>query len=190
MYSGFCALEWSGSCSGSEYVTGIPYGNRTEGNSLFYEDGFKSVRGYLAEGHYPVFESNSYALSNPNNTAKQFEATAATASHDSINQRWVLYGLSAEGTTFNTTSAVDGEYISQHSSLSVSVTGAEVYDITYIGSSQYILQKVMVIIYISSQTGVSLLIRSRTCTAFTLSYTTPKVVDIAEKKEMNVSCSN
>jgi phospholipase C len=141
MYSGFCAVEWTGSCSGSEYVTGIPYGQQTEENSLVYEDGFKGVRGYLAEGHYLVFVSNGYALSNPNNTEKQFEATPATAPYDSMNQRWVVHGLAEEGTTFNITSAVNGEYISQHSSLSVSVTGAEVYNITYIGSSQYVLRK-------------------------------------------------
>lgn len=141
MYSGFCAVEWTGSCSGSEYVTGIPYGEQTEENSLFYENGFKGIRGYLAEGHYLVFVSNGYALSNPNNTEKQFEATVATSPYDSINQRWVVHGLAEEGTTFNITSAVNGEYISQHSSLSVSVTGAEVYNITYIGSSQYVLRK-------------------------------------------------
>ena len=141
MYSGFCDVEWTGSCSGSEYVAGIPYGNQTEENSLVYEDGFKGVRGYLAEGHYLVFESNGYALSNPNNTEKQFEATPAAAPYDSINQRWVLHGLAVEGTTFNITSAANGQYISQHSSLSISVTGAEIYNITYIGSSQYIMQK-------------------------------------------------
>jgi len=141
MYSGFCAVEWTGSCSGSEYVAGIPYGTQTEENSLVYEDGFKGVRGYLTEGHYLVFESNGYALSNPNNTEKQFEATLTTAPYNFINQRWVIHSLAAEGTTFNITSAVDDKYISQHSSLSTSVTGAEIYNITYIGNSQYTLQK-------------------------------------------------
>ncbi len=82
-----------------------------------------------------VFEANRYALSNPNNGEKQFEATPATADHSSINQRWILHGLAIEGTAFNITSAVNGQYISQHSSLSDSVTGAEVYTIAYIGSS-------------------------------------------------------
>lgn len=141
MYSGFCAVEWTGSCSGSEYVTGIPYGQQTEKNSLVFEDGFKGVRGGLGEGHYLVFESNGHALSNPSNAQKQFEATPAAAPYNSINQRWVIHGIAAEGTSFNITSAVDGKYISQHSSLSVSVTGAETYNITYIGSGQYVLQK-------------------------------------------------
>ncbi|KAF8849972.1 putative hemolytic phospholipase C precursor [Acephala macrosclerotiorum] len=141
MYSGFCDIEWTGSCSGSEYVTGIPYGNQTEENSLVYENGYRGVRGYVAEGHYLVFESNGYALSNPNTTQKQFTATPAAAPCDSISQRWVLHAQTAEGSTFNISSAVDGLYISQHSSLSLSTSGAEVYNITYVGSSQYILQK-------------------------------------------------
>lgn len=141
MYSGFCDIEWTGSCSGSEYVTGIPYGNQTEENSLVYENGFRGVRGYLAEGHYLVFEANGYAISNPNNTEKQFTASPVTALHDSIAQRWILHGQAKEGTSFNISSALDGLYISQHSSLSLSDSGAEIYNITYVGSSQYILQK-------------------------------------------------
>jgi phospholipase C len=141
MYSGFCDIEWTGSCSGSEYVTGIPYGNQTEGNSLIYENGYRGVRGYIAEGHYLVFESNGYALSNPNSSQKQFTASPVAAPYDSIAQRWVLHAQAVEGSTFNISSAVDGLYISQHSSLSLSTTGAEVYNITYVGSSQYILQK-------------------------------------------------
>lgn len=141
MYSGFCDIEWTGSCSGSEYVTGIPYGNQTEANSLVYENGFKGVRGALNEGHYLTFEANGYALSNPSDGSKQFKATPATAAHDAKAQRWVVHGIAEEGTLFNITSAVDGTYISQHSSLSVSVSGAEVYNIAYVGASKYTLQK-------------------------------------------------
>jgi phospholipase C len=141
MYSGFCDVEWTGSCSGSEYVSGIPYGNQTEENSLIYENGFKGVRGALNEGHYLVFEANGYALSNPSDGTKQFETTKATAAHDTKAQRWIIHGIAEEGTAFNITSAVDGTYISQHSSLSVSVTGAEAYDIIYVGASKYTLQK-------------------------------------------------
>jgi phospholipase C len=141
MYSGFCDVEWTGSCSGSEYVSGIPYGNQTEENSLIYENGFKGVCGVLNEGHYLVFEANGYALSNPSDGTKQFEATPATDGHDAKAQRWVIHGVAEEGTAFNIMSAVDGSYISQHSSLSVSVTGAEVYDIVYVSASKYTLQK-------------------------------------------------
>ncbi|KAH8892840.1 non-hemolytic phospholipase c [Thozetella sp. PMI_491] len=141
LYNAFCSKQYSGACSGSGYIAGIPYGNQTEEEALFFEDGFKGVRGYLTEGRYLVFESNGYALSNPNDDQKQFTASPATAGHDSINQRWVLHGIAAEGTEFNITSVVDGKYISQHSSLSTSVTGAQTYNISYVGNSQYILQK-------------------------------------------------
>lgn len=141
MYSGFCSKEWTGSCSGSEYVSGIPYGQQTESNALLFEDGSKGVRGYLTEGRYLVFEANGHALRNPNSGAKQFQAAPATANHDDINQRWIIHALADEGTQFRISSALDGSYISQHDSLSKSVSGAETYNITYIGSSQYILQK-------------------------------------------------
>ena len=141
MYSGYCSQVWPGSCSGSQYVSPIPYGSQTEDEALYFEDGFKSVRGYLTEGHYLVFEANGYALSNPDTPNKQFQATKASATHDDVHQRWVLHALAEEGTTFHITSAVDGKYISQHSSLSISESGAETYNITYIGSGVYALQK-------------------------------------------------
>jgi phospholipase C len=99
------------------------------------------VRGYLTEGRWLVFESNGYALSNPSDGTKLFEATAATASHEKLAQRWVVHALAEEDSQFNVSSAVDGKYLSQHNSLSDSVTGAEIYNITYVGNSQYVLQK-------------------------------------------------
>jgi len=141
MYSGLCNIEWTDACSSAQYVSGIPYGIQTEETALIYENGFKGVRGALNEGHYLVFESNGYALSNPSDGTKQFGTTKATAAHDAKAQRWVIHGIAEEETAFNITSAVDGSYISQHSSLSISVSGAEVYEVVYIGSSLYTLQK-------------------------------------------------
>jgi phospholipase C len=141
LYAGFCAIEWPQSCSQAPYVPDIPYGSQTEENSLVYEDGYMLMRGYMTEGRWLVFESNGHALSNPSDDTKQFEATAATANHETLAQRWVVHALTEEGTLFNITSAVDGKYLSQHNSLSDSVTGAEIYNITYIGNSQYVLQK-------------------------------------------------
>ncbi|RDW63537.1 hypothetical protein BP6252_11082 [Coleophoma cylindrospora] len=141
MYSGFCSVEWTGSCSGSEYVAGIPYGNQTEKDSLVYEDGFKGVRGYLTEGRYLVFESNGYALSNPSDSRNQFSTALATATHEAIAQRWVLHALATEGTEFHIKSAVNSMYMSQQSSLSASVSDAEIYNVTYVGSSQYVMQR-------------------------------------------------
>jgi len=99
------------------------------------------MRGYITEGRWLVFESNGYALSNPSNSNKQFEAKAATADHETLAQRWVVHALSEEGTLFSVTSAVDGRYLSQHNSLSDSVSGAQTYNITYVGNSEYVLQK-------------------------------------------------
>ena len=53
----------------------------------------------------------------------------------------MLHGIAEEGTAFKITSAVDGTYVSQHSSLSFSVSSAEVYDVVYIGGSLDTLQK-------------------------------------------------
>jgi phospholipase C len=141
LYNALCAVEWTGSCSGSEYISGIPYGNQTADNSLQYEDGFKGMRGYANEGHYVVMESNGYALYNPADGSKQFRATPATKDHESIHQRFVFHALTPEGSSFNVSSAVDGLWISQHSSMSISVTGAEIYNIKYVGGNQYTMQK-------------------------------------------------
>lgn len=140
LYGGLCSVQWTGSCSGSEYVSGVPYGNQTEEDALFFEDGYKGVRGYLTEGRYLVFESNGYALSNPHSCRKLLSTSPATADHASINQRWVLHALAEEGTIFNITSALDDMYISQNQSLSVSNAGAESLEVTYIGGSQYVMQ--------------------------------------------------
>ncbi|TVY15315.1 Non-hemolytic phospholipase C [Lachnellula arida] len=141
MYNAFCSVEWPESCSSETYSGAILYAGQTEENSLVFEDGYRGVRGYLTEGRYLVFASNGYALTNPTTTQKQFTATQAAAPYDSISQRWVIHTLTPESTTFQITSAVDDSYISQQSSLSVSASGAEVYNITNVGSSQYILQK-------------------------------------------------
>ncbi|ERT01358.1 hypothetical protein HMPREF1624_02603 [Sporothrix schenckii ATCC 58251] len=140
LYAGYCSKVFGTSCSSSEYYLPYPYGNQTEEESLYFEDGFKGVRGYLTEGRYLVFESNGYALTTDGNS-KQFTAKKATAGHEKIQQRWVLHALEEEGTTFHIQSASNNYYISQHSSLSISESGAEVYNITYMGNSQYKLQK-------------------------------------------------
>lgn len=141
LYSGFCAIEWPQACSAAPYVPDIPYGSQTEENSLVYEDGFMLMRGYMTEGRWLVFESNGFALSNPADGKRSFEATAATADHAALAQRWVVHALTEEGTQFNITSAVDGAYIAHRSSLSNDVASAETYTITYVGNSQYVFQK-------------------------------------------------
>ncbi|CAK7217212.1 hypothetical protein SCUCBS95973_003069 [Sporothrix curviconia] len=140
LYAGFCSEVYGTSCSSDEYYLPYPYGKQTEEDALYYEDGFKGVRGYLTEGRYLTFEANGYALYT-DGKSKEFSATPATAAHDDIHQRWVLHALEPEGNSFYITSAVNNYYISQHSSLSISESGAETYNITYMGSSKYQLQK-------------------------------------------------
>lgn len=141
MYLGFCEIEWPSTCSASEYISGIPFGNQTEENSLLYEDGFKGVRGDISEGHYLVFEANGHALSNPHDCKKTFGTSAANDAHDSLRQRWILHALAEEGTTFTISSAFDGRYISEDNHLTSNINDAAPYDIVYIGSSQYTLQR-------------------------------------------------
>jgi phospholipase C len=142
MWNGFCSPTYGSSCSSNEYVVGIPYGNQTEATALFFEDGFKQVRGALLEGHFLVFEANGHALTNPGITGQtQLSTTPASSAHDDVHQRFVLHGLAQEGTQFNITSALDGRYISQHTSLAKLKSGAETYNISYLGSRGYALQK-------------------------------------------------
>lgn len=141
MYVGFCEIEWPTTCSESEYISGIPYGNQTEENSLQYEDGYKAIRGYLTEGRYLVFESNGYAITNSNGSANSLQATTATSQHESIYQRWVSHAQSLEGTTFIISSAADGRYIAKGNSLTSKESDAETFNITYIGGGDYTIQK-------------------------------------------------
>lgn len=140
MYSGFCDIEWTGSCSGSEYVSGIPYGNQTEEEALYFEDGFKGIRGYMTEGHYLVFERKGYALTNDGGKSNTLATSKATSTHNAKSQRWVLKALSAEGTTFNIYSAVDGRYLATGSTFTTNANNAEAYNITYLGSGEYAIQ--------------------------------------------------
>jgi len=80
----------------------IPYGKQNVSSSLFSENGFKGVRGYLTEGRYLTFEMNGYALTNTNG---HLTASKATAAHDAKSQRFVLH--QREGSGFAITSAVD-----------------------------------------------------------------------------------
>lgn len=140
MYSGFCDIEWTGSCFGSEYISGIPYSNQTEEDSLYFEDGFKGMRGYMTEGHYLVFEYRGYALTNNGGRSKNLATSKATSSHNTKSQRWVLKALTEEGTTFNIYSAVDGRYLSPGNIFTTNAKDAEIYNITYLGSGEYAIQ--------------------------------------------------
>lgn len=125
------------------YGPPIPYGPANEAldPSTLSEEGFKSVRGYLTEGRYLVFEMNGYALTNPSSNATDFVATKATSTHNDIHHRWVVHATGGTATdggsgagTFKITSAVDGRYVKGHTSLGKGVTGAETYTIADLGN--------------------------------------------------------
>lgn len=121
----------------------IPYGPENEAldPSTLSEEGFKSVRGYLTEGRYLVFEMNGYALTNPSINASDLTAMKATATHNDIHQRWVVHatgGTATDGGTgagmFNVSSAFDGRYLKSQTSLGKGIAGAETYSIEDLGN--------------------------------------------------------
>ena len=121
----------------------VPYGPENEAvvPSTLSEEGFKNVRGYLTEGRYLTFEMNGYAITNPSTMATDITGTTATADHSDITQRWVLHAL--DGTAvhggqgagvFIISSALDGRYIHDHTSLGRGTSGAENYTIADLGN--------------------------------------------------------
>jgi phospholipase C len=107
------------------------------------EQGYKPMRGALTEGRYITIEANGFALTNPSISTNQLSTTAALANHSDIHQRWVVHQLDVALNVpqFNISSAVDGKYISQQTSLSTAVSGAEVYTVTFLGNGNgYTLQ--------------------------------------------------
>ncbi|KAF3759903.1 putative hemolytic phospholipase C precursor [Cryphonectria parasitica EP155] len=122
----------------------VPYGNQTLEDSLYFEDGWKQVYGYLTEGHYLVFETNGFALTNPGtNDSSDVTTTAATTDHENISQRWILHALSDADDDFGKfeiSSAADGRYITVDASLTSGNSTAGVFGIAYIGGGGYTLQ--------------------------------------------------
>jgi phospholipase C len=116
----------------------VPYGQQaqqTTNVSSLSETGFKSVRGALTEGRYLTFEMNGYALTNPGAYSQKFTSSQATADHTSMQQRWVLHQLAQDGNTFIISSAIDGSYMGNFTSLRNNSGIAEQYEITFLGVS-------------------------------------------------------
>jgi len=127
-----------------------PFGPENENSdpSKLSEEGFKSVRGYLTEGRYLVFEMNGYAVTaGPN--ATDITGTEATSDHRSKNQRWVIHATGGTGTdggqgsgSFVLSSAADGRFLADHTSLAKDRSGAETYTIADMGNGKgYSLMK-------------------------------------------------
>ncbi|CZR53328.1 related to phospholipase C [Phialocephala subalpina] len=127
------------------YGPPIPYGPENEAldPSTLSEEGFKSVRGYLTEGRYLVFEMNGYTLTNPSPNATDFVATKARLNHEDKKQRWVVHATGGTATdggsgagSFNVSSAVDGRWVKSDTSLGKGVSGAETYRIEDFGNGK------------------------------------------------------
>ncbi|KAH8699073.1 putative non-hemolytic phospholipase C precursor [Talaromyces proteolyticus] len=120
----------------------VPYGEQTLEDSLFFEDGFKEVVGYLTEGRYLTFEMNGYALSNPSSNANSsgvVSVSNATSNHESISQRWVIhYSQGVESGIFQVSSALDGRWIAQGATLVPAAQEqlATDFQISYLGNGQ------------------------------------------------------
>ena len=114
----------------------VPYGPDNENANMMLqtEEGFKQVRGDLTEGRFLVFESNGKALAAVDN---MLSATAVTATHNDIAQRWVLHVQGeADSNIFTISSAVDGRYIASDASLTSDASKAATITISDLGNGQ------------------------------------------------------
>lgn len=124
----------------------VPYGNQDNvNNTLFFEDGFKQVVGYLTEGRYLVLEKAGSALTNE--ARRDYLAvTPATELHDAMAQRWVIhYTADEESEIFTLSSALDGRWLGPRNMLvdSSQSSDAEPVRITFLGNGNgYTLQYV------------------------------------------------
>ena len=112
----------------------VPYGQQSGDVASLSETGFKSVRGALTEGRYLTFESNGYALTNPGSGTSHYTSAKATADHSSMSQRWVVHQLAEGSNSFIVSSALDGLYMGNGTSLRNSTGAAEQYTIQYLGN--------------------------------------------------------
>ncbi|KAJ5312138.1 hypothetical protein N7508_002968 [Penicillium antarcticum] len=90
----------------------VPYGeqdNETDTNTLWFEEGYKEVVGYLTEGRFLVFEKNGVALTN---NGKSLTTSPATPKHNAKSQRWIVhYTQDEESHVFTMSSALDGKWL-------------------------------------------------------------------------------
>lgn len=122
----------------------VPYSNQTNvNNTLFFEDGFKQVVGYLTEGRYLVLEKAGSALTNKASRS-YLTVTPATELHDAKSQRWVIhYTADEESEIFTISSALDGLWLGPRNMLADSSSYAEGIRITFLGNGNgYTLQYV------------------------------------------------
>jgi phospholipase C len=132
----------------------VPYGeqgNTTDTNSLWFEEGYKEVIGYLTEGRYLVFEKDGLAITNPGN-GHTLTTSHATPQHNDKSQRWIIhYNSDEESQVFTISSALDGRWVGSRGVLlpkSQSASAAQVrlsflgngrgYTIQFVEQSKYV----------------------------------------------------
>lgn len=124
----------------------VPYGDQSNvNNTLFFEDGFKQVVGYLTEGRYLVLGKAGSALTSQGRR-DHLAVTPATELHDSKAQRWVIhYTADEESDIFTISSALDGRWLGPRNMLvdNSQTSDAEQIRITFLGNGKgYTLQYV------------------------------------------------
>lgn len=117
----------------------VPYGkqnNATDINTLWFEEGYKEVIGYLTEGRYLVFEKNGAAVTNPGK-GHRIASRRASPQHKDKSQRWVIhYTENEESHVFTISSALDGRWVGPGGVLlpKGAKAGAAHVQIQYLGS--------------------------------------------------------
>ncbi|KAL2803429.1 phosphoesterase family-domain-containing protein [Aspergillus granulosus] len=114
----------------------VPYGQQNATDTLFVEEGYKEVIGYLTEGRYLVFEQNKQALTNTGKGNK-LSRSKALADHSDKRQRWVIhYTADEESQIFHISSALDGRWIGQRGALVSSRAKAANIKIRFLGNGK------------------------------------------------------
>ena len=133
----------------------VPYGAQSTNVAALSETGFKSVRGNLTEGRFLTFEKDGFALTNPGpiGSAAQFTAANAAADHSSKSQQWVVTQLAQDGQQFLVSSALDGLYMGNGTSLRNNSGIAEQYTVTFLGGSSGYALETQVGMYLSLENG-------------------------------------
>lgn len=112
----------------------VPYGKQDNAdNTLFFEDGYKQVVGYLTEGRYLVLEKSGEALTNQAGS-DSLTVSSATESHNAKSQRWVIhYTEDEESEIFTISSALDGRWLGPHGTM-VDIKHAEPVRVAFLGN--------------------------------------------------------
>jgi phospholipase C len=130
----YCNAEY-----GSDVVPPIPYGTQTLEEALFYEDGFKGVRGALTEGRHLVFEALGYALTSGE---AKLTGTKATAAHETPSQRLVIHINELGGNQFKISDDSGDKWLGESADWYDSEDDGCWCYINYVGNGAYNIQQV------------------------------------------------